>query len=38
MTSAYVAVLGLRVCAIYVKAQKIDRSILSTHCMVLANF
>ena len=38
MTSAYVAVLGLRVCSTDVWAQKIDGSMLSTHGMVLATF
>lgn len=38
MTSAYVAILGLRVCSIDIGAQKIDRFILLTYGMVLANF
>lgn len=38
MTLAYAAVLGLHICFIDVKAQKIDKSIFLTHNMVLANF
>lgn len=35
---AYIAVLGLRIYSINVKAQKIDESIFSTYKMMLASF
>ena len=38
MTSAYMAVLGLRVCFTDVRAQKIDGSMLLTYGKVLAIF
>lgn len=38
ITSAYPAVLEIRICFTAVKAQKIDSFMFSTHIMVLANF
>lgn len=38
ITPVYTAVLGLYVCFTNIEAQKIDRSILLTYDIVLANF
>ena len=38
MTPAYAAVLGLKVCPIAIRAQKIDNFSLQTFGMVIANF
>ena len=38
MTPAYAAVLGLKICSIAVRAQKIDGSFLKTFGIVIASF